>query len=264
VGTFAGYFDVAGSEKESDVIVACGALSYVDDWTIFDEHRMAAMRAAGVTTFHMKDFAHFKPPFDVGWRGDEQKRADFLGSLIRQTNESVYRLYVSTLVLSDYASVNAEYQMAERLANPYAWVTANCLFNTFDWLFSENGEAADSPSPVLANDGVAFFVEKGDRGQDGLRKLMKLLGWTDEEFDKTVQLISKKIADQDVTPFHVPDFVAYEYRSEHRYFAVNRKLKARPRGALAAVRAELYPRVGIITAETMRQACIDSDVPRRQ
>jgi hypothetical protein len=263
VRAFAGYFDAAGTESDSDVIVACGALSYVDDWVAYDEARLASLKAFAVDTFHMKNFAQFKPPYDVGWRGDEPKRKEFLGSLVRQTNESVYRIYVTTLVLSDYEKVNREYQMAEHLANPYAWVMANCLFHTFDWVLGKHGEEPDPTCPVLPSDGVAFFVEKGDAGQPGLRRLMIAMGWTDKEFEQTIQFISKHDAGDDITPFHVPDFVAYEYRSEHRYRVVNQEAKARSRGALTAIRDELYPRVGIVTADALRSACALNNVPRR-
>lgn len=261
---FTGYFDAAGSESDSDVIVACGALSFTDDWDRFDQEWSAVMRTEGVPSVHMKDFAAFKPPFDVGWRDNEPRRREFLGSLIRLTNETVFRLYVTTLVLSDYKRVNAKFQMSEHLANPYAWVMANCLFHTFDWLLGEDEPPPGDPRrPVSPEDVVGLFVEKGDAGQGGLRKLMKVLGWTDREYDETIQVIPKRLGEEDITPFNVPDFVAYEYRSEHRYFVENRQKRPVPRRALQAVRAELYPRVGIVTAEMMRQACIDNDVPRR-
>jgi hypothetical protein len=260
---FAGYFDAAGSESNSDVIVACGALSFTGDWARFDREWSAVMAAEGVRSFHMKDFAAFKPPFD-GWRDNEPRRREFLGSLIRLTNETVFRLYVTTLVLSDYRRVNAEFRMTEHFANPYAWAMANCLFHTFDWLLGdEEPPPGDPQRPVSPEDGIAFFVEKGDTGQGGLRQLMTALGWTDREYDETIQVIPKRLGEEDLTPFHVADFVAYEYRSEHRYFVENRRTKPTPRGALKAIRSELYPRVGVVTAEMMRQACIENNVPPR-
>jgi hypothetical protein len=38
VGAFSAYFDAAGTESDSDVIGACGALSYLDARARFDEN----------------------------------------------------------------------------------------------------------------------------------------------------------------------------------------------------------------------------------
>jgi hypothetical protein len=266
VPAFLGYFDVAGSESESDVIVACGAVSFLDDWAEFDAQRLAAMSAVGVRNFHMKDFAHFKKEYAVGWNGfeNEEKRRVFLADLIRAVNENVYRIYVTTLVLSDYQKVNEEYELTERPGSPYTWVMANCLFHVFDWVLGEGGAGTDPGCPVQPSDGVGFHIEAGDSGQDGIRRLMLKLGWTEEEFRNLVYFSPKRERDEDVTPFHVPDFVAYEYRSEHRHVVVHGEKKEKPRGSLRSIRAELQPRVGIVTEETMRAACELNEVPRRK
>jgi len=198
----------------------------------------------------MREFTAFKGEY-VGWRRKEAERKDFLGELVRLTNERVQRLFVTTLVLSDFREVNERFQLLETYQSAYALAAASTLFATAEWVFAER-------EPT---DGLVFFVERGDAGQGSLLKTTRARFGTIE----VVQVIGKTAADgEEITPFHVPDFIACEYRSEHAYFDINKQAKAKPRGALTAIRRMLYPRVGVIDRSALQRMCAEAEIPRRR
>lgn len=248
--TITGYFDASGTQEDEHVLVAAGAVTDVDDWIGFDEEWLACRAANGVKHFRMEECAHFMKDF-AEWRDNEPKRKAFLGELVRLTNEHVQRLYVSTLVLSDYKRIDQKYQATEVFGGAYSLAAANSIFRMFEWLHTERAP----------DDAISVFVERGDIGQDGFRRLMESeLG----ELADTVQIIPKRdpIAG-DITPFDVPDFVAYEYRSEHAFRQATGKLKDKPRGLLSEIRKMLYPKVGVMDYDSMERACVKAKVPLR-
>jgi hypothetical protein len=247
-----GYVDAAGSESHDDVIVACVAISDAEDWDAFDREWGSTMiNDFGVRHFHMMDYAHFKGEY-ADWRDQPERRQRFLETLIRLTNERVQRLYVTTLVLNDFRLVDTKFRATETFGGPYAMAAAFSILSAAEWLFEEKE----------GDDGLAMFVEKGDVGQSAFMRTM------DEQFDGKaaafVHLTSKRTpAGEDIRPLHVPDFIAYEYRSEHAVFAKTGRTKPRPRGALAGIRKMLFPSVGVVFRNNLERMCVEAKVPLR-
>ncbi|MHB1864366.1 MAG: hypothetical protein ACYCVL_15540 [Gemmatimonadaceae bacterium] len=250
VANFAAYFDTSGNEREGAILVAVGAVATVGDWIAFDERRLAQMAREGVGHFSMKDFTAFDHDFADGWKGNESRRRPFLGDLLTFTNEHVIKLVVTTLAMDDYRSVDHEREVTETFGGMYALACANCVARTMRWIVDE-----------LPDEAAHAFVEDGDIGQPAFRELIK------RDFpmpDRWLSIIPKYgEGEAEITPFHVPDFIAYEYRREHEQHAAGHRHHP-IRVPLTMIRGALYPEVGILTKETIESMCDDMNVAYRK
>lgn len=252
-----GYCDASGTELgqvNEHVLVTAGVVARVDKWDEFDRRWLETMeKKYGVCHFHMKKFAHFKECFEHGWAGkeNEPKRTEFLRDLLTLAKELTERVFVSTLFLNDYRALDGKYCATETLGGAYSYAQASCVVRAFEWM-REN---------LPSDDRVHFWVEHGDPGQEAFRRfIQEQVGFP----PKTIDFLRKRTdTDEDITPYHIADFVAYEYHSEHNVWAATSRRKAKTRGALTAIREALNPDVGILRYKSIEQMCLDVGAPLR-
>lgn len=81
------YVDESG-KADSDFLAVAGAISSPDAWSRFETRWGEVLRYFGAPALHMRTFAHSTKEF-AAWKGDEQKRQDFLAQLMQVALETV-------------------------------------------------------------------------------------------------------------------------------------------------------------------------------
>lgn len=78
---FTAWYDASGAEDDPKMrpMGVCGLAATKPDWLGFEKDWEAVLRDPdfNVPYLHMKQFTQFRPPFDHGWKGNEEKRAAF-------------------------------------------------------------------------------------------------------------------------------------------------------------------------------------------
>jgi hypothetical protein len=252
VGVLCGYVDASGTETDGAVLVAVGAIAAEDSWKDFDSRWTDEMEEEfGVASFHMNEFAHLHGPFANGWRVDREKRARFLAKLTDLANETVDTVEGVALVLDHYRRVNRVHRITEAFGGPYAMAQLFCVEKMLDRVVRERDDAARYHA----------FVERGDVGRSAFRKTLQ------SQFGALashVTVVAKgDDGRHDMTPFHLPDFVAYEYRKKHGLLAGTGRLPDPPREAARRLKAALHPDVKIVEAQALLRVIEALRIPRR-
>lgn len=250
--TFTMWTDSSGTENEGPIVAAVGVVSSIRHWGAFDRHFMKTVRKYGVSTLHMREFAHFKGEF-ASWKGDDLRRAAFLSELIRIAGSWIDRVFVRGIVVADYRQVNQRYRLTERFKGPYAITQAGCIGMAIDW--------GHRHSTRPRRDRFHAYVEEGDPGQDGLRKFLKA------EWDLDPTFLPK--TDQDTgepfTPFCAADLIAYEHRKIYAdALAAQKNPFALPwRRSLQGLRKHLTVDAAMYDCNALMRMCQRVNIPRR-
>jgi hypothetical protein len=154
---YTGYFDASGDLTDVGFVVS-GYVATVEDWERFDGNWRIALAHDNVPYFHMKEFAHFKGPFE-GWQGQDSRRANFLGRLADIISETARRGFSTAVTNQVFNEVNEEYCLEEHFGNPYAFCGLNCAVHTRRWLRNKKYEVP-----------VKYIFEYGDQGWHHLEK----------------------------------------------------------------------------------------------
>ena len=241
------YFDTAGSESAANgtMLVTVGVVAERSKWTRFDRRWLRVLDAEGVRGLHMREFAHSTGQYKE-WKGDELRRAAFLQALVKEIKRGINTGFVSALVLADYRALDARYMLTETVGGPYALAQVATIVRAFDWLWQRKHPG----------DGLGIFIEKGDAGQGALVAFLK------REWDIT-PLISPRVNDagEEITPFQVADFIAYEHRYAYAKF-LKTKEKAPARKSMSALRQLLPLNIGILDDAMIARFC-EQHVPPR-
>ena len=244
------YFD-AGGDETLPTLSAAGFIARAEQWNLFNEEWAIALAAAGVSSLHMRDFAHSVGQFEL-WKGDEPRRAQFLSHLTSIVRRHTMKHVAVTLLISIYDQLNAKATVRERLGSPYVLTMLNAILLAQHWRDSN-----------LASEPLAVCLEHGDKDQTTLLEVLKRV-----EFPHEVAAIPKRsIVDgrtSYVLPFQAADFLAYEYQKAMRTMREGgvTEIKARRsfRGLLP-VGEDLYSRV--IDVHGLAELCKAFGVRRR-
>jgi hypothetical protein len=187
------WFDESGTHEGGELrrLTIGGWIAPLDAWTAFSEEWRDALRAAGATAFHGREFRHGRGEFE-GW--DEVRRRDLMGPLLEVIGRHVRRGFGfsahAPMDLND-AYIAAGVSCFSRLANQYPGTEvvfakneefkASKLYdfmNIYDTLAGFTlREPKDFP-PLQAADLLAYEVQrlKGpeDKGRYPLRRLKEL------------------------------------------------------------------------------------------
>jgi hypothetical protein len=250
------YTDVGGSLSE--VVIAPAILvSTPDKWIEFDRRWSETLAAHGITSLHMKDFAHFKGEY-APFRQDELRRRRLLNALMWIIEELIEYTSAVAVYTDDYNRVDLKYMLSERM-RPYTMGCLACASHVAVW-----AKANDHPKNE-----IAWFFEKGDQDQDDLRK-----HWDIAYPDAAVEPVFLKKVDEHlgdkprrIRPFEAADLIGYENLHAHRilgksankkipYFEL-RKPKQRMSKAMGA------DRWGYLSETEMLRACPKWGIPAR-
>jgi hypothetical protein len=89
---YAAYFDASGEAEGYAVLTIAGAVAPVKKWIRFETQWTDILHAEGVTEFHATDFASSQGEY-VGWKGDKERRSNFLSRLIAVVKTNTNKLF---------------------------------------------------------------------------------------------------------------------------------------------------------------------------
>lgn len=190
------YYDASSTQLEKEKpLVVVGVLSTERRWLRFEREWGAVLKRFGVPYLHMKEFAHSVGPF-AAFKGDEPRRAEFLGALVKAMKRNINKAFQYRLVPGAYGDLDREFELSETWGGPYAFTTSVTVNQTQFW-FEEK-----YPKHQLAH-----VVEKGDPGQEDLYRLSPL-----DDNPVTIRPKIDKRTGEWFKPFQAADFFAYEAR----------------------------------------------------
>ena len=188
---FTVYFDASGSpdDLQTAALVVAGSLTTAEQWIEFERNWNSVLREFGVSSLHMKYFAHSAGEYS-SWKGDERKRRRFLSKLINVVTTRIQHTFASSILMADYRSVDEEYRLHEEI-KPYAIAGVTCVAKTREWA-KERG---------VNQEQIAYFFEDGDKDKGNLIQHMKLA----HGFEPFFLPKEKSVA------FQAADLLAYEH-----------------------------------------------------
>lgn len=259
-----GYFDGSGG-PERPVISVAGFIATEVGWKNFESDWEEALAFGGVPYLHMKQFAHFKSPFDH-FKGKTEHRNEFMSRAVTAIERHMNVGISVTVSYPVYDAVNADYELEETIGNAYS-VCGH-------WALHIAGEEY---SNQFLGKGLSLFVESGDEGQGKMIDALKA-----REFRWPPTLVAKKREDgTHIRPLEAADLLAYESHNLGTRLAdlvdpkTNRskgKVRYLPGGGLETTLERkpmerllaLNPRIVVATGIEMLFFCEKFNVPRRK
>jgi hypothetical protein len=247
VREFSVYFDESGTKADTIAVVVAGFIAPAEQWIAFERDWNRILSMFGVSSLHMKHFAHSTGEY-TGWKSDEKRRRDFLSRLIGTIKIRAHHSFACAVLMDDYRKVDAKYKLHEVVA-PYSLAARTCVGKVCEW----------AKKTKLDEDRIAFFFEDGSEDKSDLRRRMKRDG-------KKAPLFLTK--DQSVV-FQAADMLAYEQLLANKHFLTG-KIKdyaglRHPLKALGQIPngGPGSPDWGVLHEANMEKACIELDLPAR-
>lgn len=185
------YFDASGSPDDlrTSAVVVAGFIASAEQWTHFDRNWNDALRGFGVSSLHMRCFAHSIGEFK-DWKGDEGRRRRFLDRLINLVITRMRHSFVSAVTMNAYREVNTRYRLDEYI-KPYSIAARTCITKVKKW--------ADLWH--ISHDEIRYVFEDGDADKGNMMKVVK------DNHGLTPVFLPK---DKSVA-FQAADLLAYEH-----------------------------------------------------
>ncbi len=150
---FTAYFDVSGHPDDTDVLSVGGFVANAGQWTRFEKEWKKVLLDYGVSSLHMKQFAHSTGQY-ASWKGDEPRRRAFLGKLIAVIKKRVRHSFVCSVYMPDYRAVDSVNNIRS-VRSPFALAGCTCVRRVRDWAMRKGFD----PNELL------FAFEDGDADQ---------------------------------------------------------------------------------------------------
>jgi hypothetical protein len=201
---FETYCDEAGG-LDHGFIAVCGWLASVERWRQFEIDWKAMLATYDVPYLHMKEFAHFKGPFEKFLSVDAGPRTNFMKEATRIIRESVEFGFVCVVNYEDFRKVNAQYHLKEHLRSPYALAGRFCIARSNLWVKQQGHSLRD----------VAYVFEDGGPDIGGLVEVTKQAGIQIPTFNPSRDTEIQA----GMVQLQAADFLAYEMRKavvDHR------------------------------------------------
>src|SRR6266700_4075778 len=109
---FTAYFDSSGSPDQDAAVVVAGFIAEDKQWVEFNRNWNDTLTLFGVSSLHMREFAHSIGEFTL-WKRDNYKRKRFLESLISHIRLRARHSFASSVIMNDYRDVDSRYQLRE-------------------------------------------------------------------------------------------------------------------------------------------------------
>jgi hypothetical protein len=218
MSVFQAFFDAGGDPNDARIRVLsmAGWVAPENRWRQLERAWIQVCKREGVNGLHMREFAHSTGEY-AHWKGDEQRRARFLGDLAKVIHTYTNRDFSQTFFLDGYRAVDAQFEFHERVGHPYALCALRCISQVRDWMNKH------------PHDDIMFVFEKGDAHQAELIDLLKrdeVDLWIDPLFmEKRWTTAAGEI--KTVPALECADFSAYEHHKTITDLRLKGKLKGR-------------------------------------
>jgi hypothetical protein len=194
------YLDASGSPDSNTILSVAGFIAPVEQWIFFERDWKAALKQFGVSSLHMKHFAHSLGEYSK-WKGDETTRRRFLSRLIAELKVRVHHSFVNSLYLPDYYDLDKTFCVSESL-KPLGLAGGGCILKVRNW--------ADKWK-VPQNE-ILYAFEDGDKHKGNLIDVANRYFGISPVFMKKSESVA----------FEAADLLAYEH------FRANQKVCKNP------------------------------------
>ncbi len=127
-----GYFDESERHVGRRLFAVGGYFALDDDWPAIERAWQEALSSAGVTRFHMKDFAHFRGEF-AGW--SESQRRQLINSFATIIGSDVLASVVGVVELDPFErSFRPALPPGHPYCEPYLLCLQICMERAYHWL----------------------------------------------------------------------------------------------------------------------------------
>jgi hypothetical protein len=188
---FTTYFDVSGTRLDSDIISVAGFVSDGEQWLKFEGEWREVLEEFGVPYLHMREFAHFKGPFE-SWRGQEKKRREFLQRLSGILARRVRKNFCRSIRVRDFEALAPTFSLEQIFGSPLGLCGVTCVGAVRIWQEQfTDGELN------------ALIFEDGDEDKSTLTRSL-------ETYHNVNPVYRRK---EEHVQFQAADWVAYENRN---------------------------------------------------
>src|SRR5207302_8550496 len=99
----------------------------------FEAAWRAVLADFSVPYLHMKEFAHSVGAF-AEWKGNESRRASFLGSLVGVMKRNLNKTFSVWLPLAEFKALTQQYSFPGPLKKPFVFCASNCSGRVERWI----------------------------------------------------------------------------------------------------------------------------------
>jgi hypothetical protein len=160
---FAAYFDESGGEDIGFTFVA-GYGASVAQWESFEVDWKLFLAKFQVPYLHMKWFSQSKDCY-AAWKGNEHKRADFVGMAAEIINSHAKRAFLSMVSNDEFTEVDKIYMLHERFKTPYALTGRSAVGLANNW----------ARNPKTRHLDIEYVFEDGGPDKGGLISAVEAL-----------------------------------------------------------------------------------------
>lgn len=215
------YFDTAGSQSDSPMLVPVGVASTPSKFRRLDEEWLATYAKYEIKHFHTADAyqgtGDFEGITDASGKKDAARRFRLIEELAKITSQYVERMFVVAVVREDYELVNRRYKLTEGIGGAYSYAQTVAMYEMIAYAKADCRRRKIGGERYL----VHHTCEAGDNGQ---RQFVKF--WHDQ-FGVDINLAPKidPVSGEDFTPLAAADLIAYFHRRLYKKaFAQGRRL----------------------------------------
>ena len=127
-----GYFYESEAHVGHRLFAVGGYIALDDDWPVIERAWQDALRMAGITRFHMRDFAHFRGEF-TGW--SESQRRDLINAFAAIIRPDVLASVVGVIELEPYERFfRPALPPGHPYREPYLLCLQTCMERVNHWL----------------------------------------------------------------------------------------------------------------------------------
>jgi len=191
---FTCYFDVGGHPDNTDVLSVAGFIANVGQWIRFEKEWKKVLAEFGVSSLHMRTFAHSRGEFS-SWKGDENKRRAFLAALIRVIKRRVRHSFASSVYLVHYQEIDAIHHI-RKVRSPLAMAGCTCIQHVRNWALTKKFDLNQ----------ILFIFEDGDVEKANLSQAVV------HDFGIHLTFMNK----EQCAAFQAADLLAYEHLKANR------------------------------------------------
>ncbi len=198
------YLDNSGEEDDPQhkVCSLAGYVTTIKKWCKFEKLWKQILKQYKVPYLHMKEYAHYKSPFDIFWdeklMKEKPERKLFLQALVNIMDETNLRGILSVIRLDDFRKFNEEKGLG---IDAYAFNLYVCMFMIAAWW-------QNKPVEIIID-----RINKPGRMIDRAREYAETDVWFTKPTDYIqVSVLAKGFTSREVVPIQAADFLAWEIR----------------------------------------------------
>jgi len=193
-------FDASGKETDQSCVAVDGFIATSDEWDKFSSEWMKRLSEDGLSSFHMREFAHWRGQFSDRNYWKEERRRRLLSDLIDLVRSHTFQMkFGCSVLLTTFARLPQDVK-DEYFLTAYVLAARTCVSQVRMWALKER---ITSP--------IRFVFETGDEGQGRLAKRMIDDGLPVPEFEPKTDRIEKGRSVRGFLPLQAADILAYEH-----------------------------------------------------